>query len=58
MTTIKDIYDASGMSIKAFSEYFGIPYRTVQNWLGSVRQCPGYLVDLMRYKLSAEGIIK
>lgn len=48
----------SGMTIKAFAEYFSIPYRTVQDWVAGQRKCPEYLLDLMEYKLKNEGIMK
>lgn len=50
----KDLLEKSGMNIKQFSEYFNIPYRTVQNWKIGDRKCPPYLVDLMRYKIETE----
>jgi DNA-binding transcriptional regulator YiaG len=61
--TIKELRERSGMTRQQFAEYFGIAYRTVQNWeLGSEssngRQCPEYLLALMEYKLRNENIIK
>lgn len=47
----------SDMSMKQFSEYFGIPYRTVQDWKRGVSKCPEYLVNLIQYKLEKEEII-
>ncbi len=55
--TVKELRIVSGMSLKQFSDYFGIPYRTVQNWDAEIRNCPDYLVELMIYKLNSEGII-
>lgn len=55
--TIKSLREASGMTQKAFAEYFGIPKRTVENWEGEKNQCPVYLLELMKYKLKKEGII-
>lgn len=55
---IKEMRCASNMNIKQFSEYFGIPYRTIQNWDLQLRPCPEYLLELMEYKLRNEGIIK
>lgn len=54
----KELCKASGMNQREFGEYFGIPLRTIQNWHGEQRKCPEYLLDLMRYKLEKEGIIK
>lgn len=60
--TIKDLLSSSGMTIKQFSEHLGIPARTVENWTSesdtSRRQCPEYVIDLIRFRLTAEGIIK
>lgn len=60
--TIRDLLSASGMTQKAFSVHLGIPLRTVENWCTqsdiSRRQCPEYVVELIRFRLTAEGIIK
>ena len=57
MDTIKDLRTASGMTQKAFSDYFGIPKRTIENWEGGKRECPPYLYNLMRYKMERENLI-
>lgn len=54
----KELRQQSGMNQTDFAKYFGIPRRTVQNWEGGQRQCPEYLLELMKYKLIHEGIIK
>lgn len=46
------------MNQREFGEYFGIPLRTIQNWCGEVSKCPDYWIDLMRYKLEKEGLVK
>lgn len=56
--TIKELRSESGMTIATFAEYFGVPYRTVQDWNAGIRKCPEYLLTLMEYKLKKEGIIK
>lgn len=56
--TIKEMLERIGWTQKQFSDYFWIPYRTVQNWTAGSRECPGYVVELIRYKLAAEGILK
>jgi DNA-binding transcriptional regulator YiaG len=55
--TFKQLREASGMNIKQFSDYFNIPYRTMQNWESERRQCPEYLLELMHYKLVNESKI-
>lgn len=56
--TFKELRKQSGMNLTQFSKYFGIPYRSIQNWELGQRQCPEYLLDLMKYKLEKENIIK
>lgn len=55
--TIKELRKASDMTQKAFSEYFKIPKRTIENWEGDVNKCPEYLSDLIEFKLKADGKI-
>ena len=55
---ITELIEASGMSRPAFAEYFGIPYRTIQNWDLGLRDCPEYLLELMKYKLEKENLLK
>ena len=45
----------TGMNRREFAEYFGIPYRTVQDWELGNRQMPDYLLRLMVYKVKMEG---
>lgn len=52
--TIREMRKCTGMTQKQFSEYFGIPHRTIQNWEGQERECPKYLLDLIEYKLRNE----
>lgn len=55
---IKHLREAAGVSRRAFSEYFNIPYRTVQDWELGARVPPEYVIDLIQYKLHTEGLIK
>ena len=48
----------TGMNRREFAEYFGIPYRTVQDWELGNRQMPEYLLRLMVYKIAIEGLEK
>lgn len=56
--TFKELREASGMNKTRFAEYFGIPYRTVQDWELGNRKCNDYILALMEYKLKHEKIIK
>lgn len=46
--------ESTGMNKKQFSEYFGIPYRTFQDWELGNRRVPEYLLRLMEYKVRIE----
>lgn len=54
MIDFKVLYEDYGMTTKEISEYFEIPYRTVQSWKLGNRKCPIYLLKLMLYKLEKE----
>jgi DNA-binding transcriptional regulator YiaG len=54
---IKELREKSKMTQKAFSDYFGIPKRTIEDWESGRRKPPQYLVDLIEYKLKKENII-
>lgn len=58
MQTIKELREQSGMTRNQFCEYFGIPYRTIQDWELGNRNCPDYLLDLIEYKLRQEALIR
>lgn len=55
--TINEMLERSGWTQKRFSDYFGIPYRTVQHWTAGSRECPDYVRSLIQYKFFKEGII-
>lgn len=55
--TIKELRILTGMTQKAFAAYFSVSKRAVESWEGGQRDCPEYLIDLMGYKLAAEGMI-
>lgn len=55
---IKEIREKTGMTRKAFAEYFGIPVRTIEDWEAEKRKCALYLIDLIQYKLEKEGLLK
>ena len=48
--------EQTGYNWKKFAEYFGIPYRTVQDWYMGKRRMPEYLLKLMIYKAEIERI--
>lgn len=53
----EELKKKSGMTLTQLSNYFGVPYRTIQNWAAGVSQCPEYLMNLFVYKMEQEGIL-
>lgn len=51
-----ELRKSTGMKRRQFAEYFGIPYRTVQDWELGNRTMPEYLLRLMVYKLNVEKL--
>ena len=52
--TFNELFQHSGMTAKAFSDYFEVPYSTLQHWKRGERECPEYLIKLIAYKLEKE----
>lgn len=57
MMTVKELVRLTGMTQKQYAEYFGIPFRTVQNWITGQEKCKEYWLKLMTYKLQKEGLV-
>ena len=49
---------STGMNKAQFARYFGIPYRTYQEWELGGRRVPEYLLRLMAYKIEVEQMGK
>lgn len=55
--TIKNLRTLAKMTQREFSEYLNIPFRTIQDWEYEKRIPPSYVVELIEFRLRAEGII-
>lgn len=55
--SIKEIRLSTGMNRKQFADYFGIPYRTLEDWEAAKAKCAPYLLALIVYKLEKEGLL-
>jgi len=57
----KKLRKQSGMNKKEFAGYFGIPYRTIQNWESEAesvaRRCPDYVLKLIEFRLKIDKVI-
>ena len=50
---VKKLREKMGMNRREFSDYYGIPYRTVQDWEAEKRELPDYL-RLLKYRAEIE----
>lgn len=48
----------TGMNRREFSDWLGIPYRTIQDWERGVSQVPDYILKLIAYKVRIEDQLK
>ncbi|MDO5410580.1 MAG: helix-turn-helix domain-containing protein [Lachnospiraceae bacterium] len=55
---IRNLRKGTGMSRKEFSDYFGIPLRTVEDWEAGRRKPPEYVPRLMEYQIKYEKLKK
>ena len=55
---VKKLREKMGMNRREFSDYYGIPYRTVQDWEAEKRELPDYLLRLLKYRAGIERQIK
>ena len=53
----KAIREQTGMNRKEFSDWLGIPYRTMQEWELGQRQISDYLLRLIAYKVYREKMV-
>ena len=54
MKTIKEIREHSDLSQAKFSEKYGIPKRSLENWESGSRKCPDYVVSLLERAVKAD----
>ena len=55
---VRELRDRLGMNRREFSDYYVIPYRTVQDWEAETRELPEYLLRLMIYRAEMERLNK
>lgn len=54
---VKELREEMGMNRREFCDYFGIPYRTVQDWEAEKRELPDYVLRLMVYRAEIEKMV-
>ena len=55
--TIRDLRDSAGMSRKDFSDFTGIPVRTLEDWEAGRRTPPEYIPRLISFQLKLDQLI-
>ena len=54
---IKELRIQTGLNRKEFSEYIGIPLRTIEDWEAGRRTPPEYIPRLISYQLKYEELM-
>ena len=54
---VKELREQMGMNRREFCDYYGIPYRTVQDWEADKRELPDYLLRLLVYRAKIEKFL-
>ena len=49
--TIKEIRVLAGLTQKQFAEKYHITFSSIRNWESGHRTCPGYVVELLQFKV-------
>lgn len=55
---IAELRKKTGMSQRVFSDYFGIPVTTLQDWEHERRKAPAYIPSMIERILKLEGKLK
>lgn len=55
--SMKEIRKSVNMTQREFSQHFGIPIRTLQNWENGVNVPPEYTVNMIRRLLMYEKLL-
>lgn len=53
--TLRSIRESTGLSQAKFSTALGIPKRSIENWEAGDRECPDYLIDLIRFRVEHDS---
>lgn len=48
MNEIKNLKDSLNLTTKEFAESFEIPYNTVRQWINGERNCPTYIINMLK----------
>lgn len=52
--TVKEIRNLTGLSQSKFCEKYGIPPATLRHWERGDRECPEYVLELLKFKVNKD----
>ena len=58
ISSLKKMREEQGMNRTEFSQYIGIPLRTLEEWEAGRRQMPEYVLRLLTYYTKMEKFLK
>lgn len=58
MKTIREIRHSTGLSQSKFCNALNIPVRSLQKWEIGESHCPGYVVELIEYRVQHDPVFK
>jgi len=56
--TMKKLREEVGLNRREFSDYMGIPLRTLEEWESGRRKMPDYVLRLIAYQIKTERLLK
>ncbi len=51
---IKELRQITGLTQQAFSDKYGIPKRTIEDWEAERRTPPTYVIELLKFRIEHE----
>lgn len=58
INTLKQLREKLHLNRREFSDYMGIPLRTIEEWESGRRKMPDYVLRLIVYRIETEEILK
>lgn len=55
---MKNIREKAGLNRREFSDYIGIPLRTLEEWEAGRRRMPDYVLRLLAYYVKTEHFLR
>ncbi len=57
MKQLRELRKLAGMNRREFSDYMGIPLRTIEEWEAGRRKMPDYVLRLISYRVRIEKVL-